>query len=802
VAKFYKPDGSRHYEQSNYFPNELLDIIQSKDQESGTGSELLCLVFPPPNPYPSPTPIGPQTTVWNSCILIFDNNVFVQYGTPPQDIWNQLNASQNFFAEKVLSAFYTSTMGWGIITSANALYTNDSFDPWLAQQMLSANTYLHDNGYNQSIMDVAIEVPVRNVSFRVTSILANKIRSGGFSPGDTIYGQAGIQVDNNPSQLSPEVYFGNEVKNGQVLGLGGTLFAGRDSSGPVATGPVGVMQIVPQYAIATPTVQIVDPRSSVAFSYIVVNNGASGPFSSTPLVNQLGNAALSLISDAVKALLTFLGIPEAGSITGPLITGLGANIFPSSGCDGLCAMDTFYMSGAGVMALDYGNQGGTIFQLTREYNNTIYPDHLLGGQSPYDPSPQNVFGVALCQTPDYFVSSAIIEQDAEVAVSYGQPTASGTAQVIVASPAWPQGQQKPPYSLGIVVGGISGFVSPSNYDSTPQALASCVFTTPDTPINQAFIFWTANANDPNHGIWLSSSVDGVSWTPGTLATPPGLSGSSISVGTTTLPLAACSYEGEIALMIYLFWIPTDGSNVIQFAVSADGISWWNGLANLSNSSPQPPAACVFNDKLFLYWTSNDNSHVLYGSSYAGGTGGDGMPRAADGISPPWPAGQELFTVLGPFSPLGTTTSSPAACVFNGQIYLFWTNNVMPGVAPGLGANSILFSSSADGVTFSEASRINGVDITPAAISACVFENQLFLFWKSEDPSNLIYYSSSWDGQTWGNGQVINGIDCTPTAPSALPFQRLISLFWQANNGSQQIYTSASRPPVCIGSTGP
>lgn len=637
VAKFRKPDGSRHYEQSDNFPNELLDIIQSKDPESGPGSELLCLVFPPPNPLPSPAPTGPETTVWNTCILIFDNNLFVPYTntlgggppTPPEDIWNQLNASHNFFAEKVQSAFYTSTSGWGIITSANALYTNDNFDPWLAQQILSANTYLHDNGYTLPIMDVAIEVPVRNVSFQITSILANKIRSAGLSKGDTVYCEAAITLDTNPPQTST-VYFGNEVRNGTVLGLGGTLFAGSDSSGLVGTGPVGAIQIVPQYAVSTPTIQIVDPRSSVAFSYIVVNNGASGPLSTTPLVDQLGNAAVNLISKAVDALLGFLGIPAAGAITGPLITGLGTNAFPSSGCDGLCAMDTYYMSGAGVMALDYNNTAGVIFQdKTREYNNRIYSDSFLGGQSPYDPNPQNIVGIPLCQVSDYFVTSAIIEQDTEVAVTYGQPTASGTAQVIVASPAWPQGQAK-------------------GADTTPQALAACVFLTPQQ-INRTFVFWTAN--DPNHGIWLSSSVDGVNWTRGALANPPGPVGSSTSVGTTTLPLAACTYEGDLPLMIYIFWIPTDGSNVIQFAVSADGISWWSGLANPSNKSPQPPAACVFNGKLFLYWTANDNSHVLYGSSYAGGTGEDGMPTPPTESLHLGPRGRNSSQSSGPSPPL-------------------------------------------------------------------------------------------------------------------------------------------------------
>jgi hypothetical protein len=790
------PDGTRRYEQSNNFPNELVDLIIAKDPQSG-GQELLCIVHSPPDPFPTPSPTGLQSTVWFYCILIFEGAV-EQYNYPSPgaqpapaspDIYTFLTTGGS--PGYATSAFYTTTAGWAVLTSANALHTSAAFDPWLAQQILAANTYLQNNGYALPFIEVAIEPPVRSVSFQLTNITAKQIRSGGASPKDTLYGEAAIAVDDNPPQTST-FYFGNKVQSGAVLGLGESQSGA--GSGLVATGPQ--IAIPYQYAIRTPPVPIVDPRSSVSFSYMVVNDGTSANGSSTTAaLLSLGKAATGLVGKAVTALAGYLGIPAVGAIAAQQINSLDTSLFIADGCNGLCALQTYFLSGAGIMALDYGTQNGVILTHTQEFNNTIFSDSLLGGASPYDRSGQDFLGAPLCSNPDYIVTSAIIEQDTEIPVPFGKPAASGKAKIVTASPAWPGGSVKPPLTVPVLntIAGAPTGQTLQTFDTTPTALACCVVPLPTTqPMEQAMLFWPGN--DANHAIYQSVSTDGVNWTPGQLAPVGGLQPPQ-TVGTTATALAACVYTLGKTL-IYLFWIPTDGSNVIEFAVSVDGLSWLKGTANPANTSPQTPAVCVFAGKLFMYWTANDPNHALFGSAYTG-TLEIGMPSSPTG-GPPFPPGGLLSATAAGATPLGTTLNAPAACVFNNKMYLFWVNSGPTGATASLPANAILFSASSDGVSFPAAQRINTTDFSPAAISAVTFENQLFVFWTGNDAAHGIWYSSSWDGQTWAPGQLINTNDSTPLTPAVLVFQRLMTLFWKSNDTANKIFFSSSRPPVCIG----
>jgi hypothetical protein len=187
---------------------------------------------------------------------------------------------------------------------------------------------------------------------------------------------------------------------------------------------------------------------------------------------------------------------------------------------------------------------------------------------------------------------------------------------------------------------------------------------------------------------------------------------------------------------------------------------------------------------------------LFGSAYTG-TLEIGMPSAPGGGAP-FPPGALLSATGGGAAPLGTTLAAPAACVFNNKMYLFWINNGPTGVTASLPANAILFSASSDGVSFPAAQRINNIDFAPTTVSACAFENQLFVFWTGNDATHGIWYSSSWDGQIWAPGQLINTTDSTPLAPSVLVFQRLMTLCWKSNDSTNKIFFSSSRPPVCIG----
>ena len=145
--------------------------------------------------------------------------------------------------------------------------------------------------------------------------------------------------------------------------------------------------------------------------------------------------------------------------------------------------------------------------------------------------------------------------------------------------------------------------------------------------------------------------------------------------------------------------------------------------------------------------------------------------SADGTA--WPAGTVL---LGP-----STTAAPVACVFNGKLFVFWRDVL----------GHIYFSSSADGKTWPTGSPINGTDTTPGAVAACVFNGQLFVFWKANDSSNKIFFSASGNGTSWPGGEVINGTDSTPDALAACVFNNQLFLFWKANDSSNGIFFSAS-----------
>jgi hypothetical protein len=80
-------------------------------------------------------------------------------------------------------------------------------------------------------------------------------------------------------------------------------------------------------------------------------------------------------------------------------------------------------------------------------------------------------------------------------------------------------------------------------------------------------------------------------------------------------------------------------------------------------------------------------------------------------------------------------AAPATCVFNNQLFAFWKANDT--------SNRIFVSGSSTGAPNSSPAGkvINGSDSTSAAPAACVFNNQLFVFWKSDDPSNRIFVSA-------------------------------------------------------------
>ncbi len=121
----------------------------------------------------------------------------------------------------------------------------------------------------------------------------------------------------------------------------------------------------------------------------------------------------------------------------------------------------------------------------------------------------------------------------------------------------------------------------------------------------------------------------------------------------------------------------------------------------------------------------------------------------------------------------------APIVVNGKVYVGSDHRLS---VYGIGVPGI--------VSWPSGTTINTVDSTPQAPAACVLQNQLYLFWKANDPSNDIYYSASADGQTWPSGRTINNVDSTPQALATCVFQNQLYLLWKANDPSNKIFFSA------------
>ena len=85
-----------------------------------------------------------------------------------------------------------------------------------------------------------------------------------------------------------------------------------------------------------------------------------------------------------------------------------------------------------------------------------------------------------------------------------------------------------------------------------------------------------------------------------------------SVDSTPLAPDACVFDNKL----YLFWKANDPSNKIYYSASGNGAAPWpNGhVINNADSTPQALGSCVFNSKLYLFWKANDPSNKIYYSA--------------------------------------------------------------------------------------------------------------------------------------------------------------------------------------------
>jgi hypothetical protein len=222
--------------------------------------------------------------------------------------------------------------------------------------------------------------------------------------------------------------------------------------------------------------------------------------------------------------------------------------------------------------------------------------------------------------------------------------------------------------------------------------------------------------------------------------------------------------------IFLFWKANDSSNAIYVTFAADGKTWQpSRRINRDDSTSSPPAACVFNNQLYLFWRANDSSQAIYFSV------------SDDGLT--WPRGRMINRI-------DSTPQAPAACVFGHnppQLYLFWCSATTDG--------AIYVSASPDGqwntgIAWRNGRKINEVDSTSFSPAVCVFRDELYVFWRANDPSDTLYVSFTPEsaGLSWPPGIKVNDRDRSPRAPRCCTYDdHELFLFWKSDDASNLIY---------------
>jgi hypothetical protein len=72
--------------------------------------------------------------------------------------------------------------------------------------------------------------------------------------------------------------------------------------------------------------------------------------------------------------------------------------------------------------------------------------------------------------------------------------------------------------------------------------------------------------------------------------------------------AACAFQNKL----YLFWKASDPGNNIYFSASEYGINWPTSREiNNIDSTPEALTACAFNNKLYIFWKANDSGNRIY-----------------------------------------------------------------------------------------------------------------------------------------------------------------------------------------------
>lgn len=205
--------------------------------------------------------------------------------------------------------------------------------------------------------------------------------------------------------------------------------------------------------------------------------------------------------------------------------------------------------------------------------------------------------------------------------------------------------------------------------------------------------------------------------------------------------------------LYVFFQGGHSNGEMWYINSSNGSSWSGGTAtNVAYTGMSgSPSPVVFNDKLYVFHMGSDCEGQLYCNvmSSDGSWGGDTYLNAtSEGVWMPMWSGNSYITC-----------ASPSAVVFNGQIYCFFNQGETAnnGYLTYVTLNG---SESLTGGTINL--TINSVIPNPYSPSfvymspaAVVYNNQIYVFWQAEGSSEntgttQLFYTVFSNGSSWSN----------------------------------------------------
>ncbi|MCK2241415.1 MULTISPECIES: sialidase family protein [unclassified Crossiella] len=208
-----------------------------------------------------------------------------------------------------------------------------------------------------------------------------------------------------------------------------------------------------------------------------------------------------------------------------------------------------------------------------------------------------------------------------------------------------------------------------------------------------------------HNIYLSSTVDGRTWSPKQLVGFAGTQGTGVSM---------TEFNGQLVLSWRV--LPSRRPNLAKIAVSPDGVTWTlrNAPASMHGTA-EPPALAAHGGKLWAVHQGED--HGMYLSS------------SPDAVT--WTTHPRLY-------PARTTSHRPTLISFNGNLNLGWRDAEN---------GRLQLSTSSDGSGWNAPYWVWGGGTAESGVALAVVKGKLFASWQNAGDRTL-WGSESVDGAGW------------------------------------------------------